>query len=1101
MQRKAKPQIWIIKSILSLRTSRTVPLKMLRHVSEGLEICVSCGNFFLVIIPCCLWNIVLNLCVTLFTCALASYCLTKHFLHRNTTIPSAVILDVVKKLRTEKHSSRNISSSQDPEKEKQGGAMKSIESQIYGAHCTTNVTIDSCIHFIMRDFVNSWYQNVSYHHQFSNEIYYLMEDLSVALTSRLRKVNKYNAVKKFIRLYHIYFKHYLEALETVCVNSNRETIFECLSETQGIEDNFKHWHRALKDSNSEILYMRSVINTLLEILTPVDILMCILSRHILAEILVRNVMIPLMDFLSNPDWLNRKLIILLSEVTEVCVNSSRGTENTVLYNEEINEGSVADDVIERQSNEDEKLSQHSDDVNEENVNFVEEISEVVEFKELKSSSNSLESETESAETLNYTQTVITNGKLLSSDESTSNTVRNEKLAPQNCKFARKSSIADTRPSGSNGKTESVMPTSKSLEHLSTLFMNKLSDMEKPIEYITENLAQYFRISNDHTKSTKSDDSGSEHSRSRRDSTISRDNEGICTKSDCDTAKSISSALGNAMMASTGPVLSDKLDNLEVSNLTHTAKDCLRLPLEDSSSKDSCQNSIDGNNSRDNCRLRLNLKSPAAYFFHPTSKTPQSLESSDGVLEAVEMSPDSRCFMNLHIPRTEIADESNGSGQYALYCIEYEAWFLDNTSPTTISDSCPYEDVAEHRMVLQGNQVKRRFREFCTLHSRLEENPRLRQHLQDIQKPNRWLSLPFNKTDKETIEDRRTILEKYLQKLISKEELAASIELREFLAYGSDASIAYVKKVPDSMVPRIDKFLVRKVSGMLEKIRTALPTLPSETSPTDHRRGFLGFQFGNQDDTYSILLQFGFTEKDINNIEEHLRKFINNSQYGELAEETTNANKGIPTPLTPVSSSANLTFDYNNKNVNHVSDNFNGNAALLIKQMAAIDCEVPLTSSIVNLFIDLMSQTDTILKKDRFLLVFKLLNGKLMESWLHEKIDEYTTNDVCIRHVGRIRDAIWPGGLLPMEPDVGRTEEEKCQTKEETIHCLQRFLPAILPMIIENHSYEKCIELFLDSFQHSKLLRHFFYNVFDLIIDVLAPETKTENFQSRLAGVL
>lgn len=59
-------------------------------------------------------------------------------------------------------------------------------------------------------------------------------------------------------------------------------------------------------------------------------------------------------------------------------------------------------------------------------------------------------------------------------------------------------------------------------------------------------------------------------------------------------------------------------------------------------------------------------------------------------------------------------------------------------------------------------------------------------------------------DKKNIAERRAFLENYLKELCNQGPIAQSPELQEFLAYGGDATIAFVKKAADINVPRIDK---------------------------------------------------------------------------------------------------------------------------------------------------------------------------------------------------------------------------------------------------------------------------------------------------------
>lgn len=59
-------------------------------------------------------------------------------------------------------------------------------------------------------------------------------------------------------------------------------------------------------------------------------------------------------------------------------------------------------------------------------------------------------------------------------------------------------------------------------------------------------------------------------------------------------------------------------------------------------------------------------------------------------------------------------------------------------------------------------------------------------------------------DKKNIAERKSFLENYLKELCCQAPIAQSSELQEFLAYGGDATVAFVKKAADISVPRIDK---------------------------------------------------------------------------------------------------------------------------------------------------------------------------------------------------------------------------------------------------------------------------------------------------------
>ncbi|XP_068228338.1 uncharacterized protein [Palaemon carinicauda] len=245
--------------------------------------------------------------------------------------------------------------------------------------------------------------------------------------------------------------------------------------------------------------------------------------------------------------------------------------------------------------------------------------------------------------------------------------------------------------------------------------------------------------------------------------------------------------------------------------------------------------------------RYSLEKSRFTFTHKDSsgslasvKSVSSLEScgngiaDEDLMEAAEIPLDGRVFLSVSVPSTEVHSEIGGA-QYTLYTIQYDAIYLCENVPPPPSES--EEDgatepliVPEPRMVLQTNCVKRRFREFLNLHSALEEESKLRSAMKGVKGPNKWLNLPFSKLDSTTIATRKQFLEKYLQSVIQRPELNISTPVKEFLAYGLDSSVSFVKKPLELHVPRLDKLLAKTVSGVFHSIKTALPSFESSDHP-------------------------------------------------------------------------------------------------------------------------------------------------------------------------------------------------------------------------------------------------------------------------------
>lgn len=169
----------------------------------------------------------------------------------------------------------------------------------------------------------------------------------------------------------------------------------------------------------------------------------------------------------------------------------------------------------------------------------------------------------------------------------------------------------------------------------------------------------------------------------------------------------------------------------------------------------------------------------------------SLEQSFDSQMACDIPNDGRPFVNISIPSTEIREHSNNS--YVLYTIQYDGIYIKHSE----------ED--DTQLVLQTTIVKRRFQEFINLQTRLEENPNLKPFLKGIKGPVKWLNLPFGtKTDDATTASRKIVLEKFLQQLCERVEIASSPALQEFLAYGSNAVGTFNGSDTNSSIMKIDK---------------------------------------------------------------------------------------------------------------------------------------------------------------------------------------------------------------------------------------------------------------------------------------------------------
>ncbi|RWS15639.1 sorting nexin-19-like protein, partial [Dinothrombium tinctorium] len=201
-----------------------------------------------------------------------------------------------------------------------------------------------------------------------------------------------------------------------------------------------------------------------------------------------------------------------------------------------------------------------------------------------------------------------------------------------------------------------------------------------------------------------------------------------------------------------------------------------------------------------------------------------------VLEGDEIN-ELKIFTNISIPRTEEVRVNHE--HFVVYWIQYDALFEEIHGKEQLKNE---NETVSSTLVKKQMHVKRRFREFLILQSRLEENSRLRSYLKDMRKPTKLkretqnllnIALGNFKLDDATLEYRRRYLENYLTELVNCDAIANSLELHQFLGYSLDCRNAYERAKPILMPVHLDKMLTRSIKGAMNLIKVALPVEPQE----------------------------------------------------------------------------------------------------------------------------------------------------------------------------------------------------------------------------------------------------------------------------------
>ncbi|ESO93531.1 hypothetical protein LOTGIDRAFT_232606 [Lottia gigantea] len=473
--------------------------------------------------------------------------------------------------------------------------------------------------------------------------------------------------------------------------------------------------------------------------------------------------------------------------------------------------------------------------------------------------------------------------------------------------------------------------------------------------------------------------------------------------------------------------------------------------------------LDEDSKSDNSSLEgLIIESPGVEF-NPL------IEMSDGI----EVIDSSLIFQGVSIADTETVAEYRSQNHYTLYIVQFEAMYFSDSGP-----------------VVKTGKVKRRFREFVNLNSRLESSTYYKNLLKDVKGPKRWQNLPFKNMDKENVEYRRIFLEQFLKSLIEIEAICNGPELREFLAYEGDSHIAFVKKPAEITVPRIDKMLARTVSGMFDKIKS-LPGL-------------------SQDMISGIVRRENSVDKKLNENTQELDKIdvdvdTQDSPYPNQLDKFI-YQRGCGTTVTRHQTpegekkTAELRLDMLSKLPRLPCDGSESPDSPLEKELSIetkSERNSPLCESVLNLMVQLGEGHDLWICRQRVLTVIKISLGRAIDRFLQDQLGRVTTEDQWEYYLSLIREIIWPNGKLADEFPPIKTELEKEVTKQKAKDCLLEFFPGWFKQIVGLDEMEHGVDQIIQSLQHEKLNKQFLFLLIETLMEEIFPEIDSAQLQSSI----
>ncbi|XP_020040251.1 sorting nexin-19 isoform X3 [Castor canadensis] len=170
--------------------------------------------------------------------------------------------------------------------------------------------INHTIQMIIRDFVLSWYRSVSQEPAFEKEMEAAMKGLVQELRRRMGIVDRHALAQRILTLCGCHLQSYIQAKEAT---SGKQSDRVQPSQLWDAYCRATAPHPAVHNPSAEVTYTRGIVNLLLQGLVPKPHLETRTGRHVVVELVTCNVILPLINKLSDPDWIHLVLVGIFSK--------------------------------------------------------------------------------------------------------------------------------------------------------------------------------------------------------------------------------------------------------------------------------------------------------------------------------------------------------------------------------------------------------------------------------------------------------------------------------------------------------------------------------------------------------------------------------------------------------------------------------------------------------------------------------------------------------------------------------------------------------------------------------------------------------------------
>ncbi|XP_028416759.1 sorting nexin-19-like [Dendronephthya gigantea] len=926
---------------------------------------------------------------------------------------------------------------------------------------------------ILRDFVISWYENVAIGGDFILETRSLLEEATVVFYDKLAKTTVSSHTEKLCVVLH---KH-LATVEAVklTIPKNHKDFVEKYHSLQQEGQTYK---------SHELQYLRNITDLLLYKLIKPKTFNCDAGRFILREILAVKLLLPLLDTISDPNFLNASIINIFGENTDE--NQLATTPSELVDGGSCNlkvSTSFMDFLDERfESDGHDRKRKSSQSESSMTYQFKGSIvvekdhSELVEISmkqylpeknSVLSENNATQSSKTSPETVDKTSDSSLPKRIKHTVKEFSqsgmlnglNKIKNDILKPYKEKGPQVKH-SDSLSARINPGGAMIARQIRKMYSSPIIRIQTGKDLDEPVE-ADKNTTKTVSDADDLDFSHKESEISDSHCQ-----TASLNFDRPETRSDdADHRHSPPKTVGTDSMSSSyedidflssdrKPEGIDSSDGIFESRETGTRRHMASFSSTDEWDSELFEKTDDG--------LAINA---GAGFIEEDAVSILPDQFGDDTIStanfAIHDLPNP-CSM-INIPSTQIMTDHSFEpykSQYTVYIIVYNKHLV--MSPE--SDEHPV-DIESSEADMLGS-IKRRYREFMELHHRLVCGP-LASLMKDIPKPNRKFNSPFFRLDQDVVEGRQILLESYLKCLVTKPAILHGDDFKGFLGIGDESHmdfrrhISVVPSLPN--VPRIDKKLQKKVTKIIDHIKTAFDTGPvdgDKEEEYDDIRKVLGEDKSSQDDirTFAICSKDCKLNHSCCYSERCYTSFIQHQQDNPNQSTTENPAldhrqpKSTPVIRQDPSRKISPRNGHAIQDVKSRKDLSNSGGKIPVKRnftvlrndMSESPCSNkgqennPLTKSVLNLSCHLFEKHNSWVCLEPVQESATTVFGCFLEWWMESLLSELVTEEQWQYYLTLLTDTVWPRGELMNATKEEISDEEKLKTKEDAIQTLSNF---------------------------------------------------------------